>query len=148
VLDTLHNEPSPVRAALENRDRDALKSLLADDVTFFGPMVSEPYSGHDAVAGLVSRVAFDVVEDLRFVGEFREGSDEAVRFTGRIGGVDIEGIELVRYDDDGRVAELIELLRPLAAMRAFEATFGGRSPRAEFGSSYAAAEAGTASSAE
>lgn len=133
MLDTLHDPPSAFRAAIEKRDHETLKDALAEDVTLYGPMVSEPYHGRDAVGGLVARVVFHVFQDVRYVGELREGSDEVLRFQCLVGDTDIEGVDLVRYDDEGKVKLLTLIVRPIAAMRAFEQAFGGGGPRPEFG---------------
>jgi hypothetical protein len=133
MLDSLHPDPLPFRAAVESGDRDALLAALAEDVRLNTPMTSEPYVGRDVVGALLWRIAFEIVEDFRYVGELREGSDEVLRFTGHVGDAEIEGVDLIRNDADGRVSELTAIMRPFAGLRALEAAFGSRMPRTETG---------------
>ena len=38
----------------------------------------------------------------------------------------IEGVDLLRYGDDGLVAELVVMMRPLSALKAIQAAIGAR----------------------
>jgi hypothetical protein len=129
MLDSLHADPLPFRAAVESGDQDAIMAALADDVRLFPPMVDAPYEGREIVAGLMRRVLFEVFEDFRYIGELREGSDEVLRFRAHIGDCDIEGVDLIHSDADGRVAEVRVIIRPLAGLHALHNAFGAQLPR-------------------
>jgi hypothetical protein len=115
----------PFRAAVEARDIDAIPALLADDVTFLSPVVFRPYHGRDVVAHILRAVA-RVFEDVRYERELAggDGRDHALVFRARVGDREIEGCDLLRMDDDGRIAELCVMVRPLSAAHALAEAMG------------------------
>lgn len=113
------------RRAVESGDPDALAAALHPDVTFRSPAVHKPYEGRDA-AMTVLRAVIDVFEDFHYVGEVRDGVDEVLRFAARVGDRQVDGIDLVRYDDAGLVTELTVFLRPLSATIAVAEAVGRR----------------------
>ena len=55
-------EPHPYRQAFEAQDVDRLLSLLADDVIYHSPIVTEPgFEGRDAAAAILA-IALDPAE--------------------------------------------------------------------------------------
>jgi hypothetical protein len=115
----------PFRAAVEARDLDALVATLAEDVVFNSPVVHRPYAGRD-VTGVILRAVFEIFEDFRYTGELEGGGWHALRFAARVGDREVEGIDLLREGDDGLVAELTVLVRPLSAALALRDAMGAR----------------------
>lgn len=102
----------PFRAAIEARDIDAAVGLLAENVEFRSPIVFRPYQGRDNVAELIRGVAH-VFEDFRYVREMVGGRDHALVFTARVGDRQIEGCDFIHCNEDGSIAELVVMVRPL-----------------------------------
>lgn len=102
----------PFRAAIEARDIDAAVGLLAENVEFRSPIVFRPYQGRGNVAELIRGVAH-VLEDFRYVREMAGGRDHALVFTARVGDRQIEGCDFIHCNDDGSIAELVVMVRPL-----------------------------------
>jgi len=113
------------RTAIECRDAAALRAVLHPDIEFRSPAVYRPYRDLSAVVRLVG-VVFEVLEDFRYVSEIRQGDDEILRFAARVAGREIEGVDLIRYDADGRVRELTVMIRPYAGLRAVADLVGER----------------------
>ena len=57
-------------------------------------------------------------EDFRYVDELRDGDLELLRFEARVGDREIEGIDLLRWNADGLVGELVVMIRPLSGLMA------------------------------
>jgi limonene-1,2-epoxide hydrolase len=102
------------RAAIEAQDIDAAIALLADDVVFHSPIAFTPYRGREAV-GTVLRAVVRVFEDFRYVREIGApgAPDQALVFRTRIGERQVEGCDFLHYDENGAVAELTVMVRPL-----------------------------------
>ena|SRR5215204_2030047 len=117
----------PFRAAVEDGDLDRLKALLADDVTFNSPAVFKPYSGRDTVAFILAAV-FRVFEDFRYESEIgaADETDHALVFRARVGDREVHGIDLVRMNADGEVADLTVMIRPLSALTAVSQAMGAQ----------------------
>ena len=104
----------PFRVAIESGDIDAAVGLLAEDVEFRSPVVFAPYRGREAVAALIRAVArvFEDFHYLREIGE-PEGRDHALVFSARVGDRQIEGCDFIQCNEDGSIAELVVMVRPL-----------------------------------
>lgn len=96
-------------------DREQVSPLFAPDAVFFSPAVHAPYEGHAAVMKVLS-AAFEVLHPLRYT-DVVESDDRAVLFfRAEVGGRQVEGIDALRFDDDGRITELLVMIRPLSAL--------------------------------
>lgn len=59
------------------------------------------------------------LEDLTYTDELHEGSTVALRFKARVGDRELEGIDFLELDEEGRVAVLTVFMRPMSALTAF-----------------------------
>jgi hypothetical protein len=60
-----------------------------------------------------------VIDDVEFVNEIRDQSTVLLRFTARVGELDLEGVDLLTLDEDGKVIDLTVFMRPYSAATAF-----------------------------
>jgi hypothetical protein len=116
---------SPYRAAQEAKDSDALAAACSPDVVFNSPITKRTrFSGRDQVRELF-RVVLDVYEEVEVLEELDCGHNiRVMRFRGRIGKQELDQVQLLRLDDDGRVWEITMYVRPLAALTALTAALG------------------------
>ncbi|MFE6662412.1 nuclear transport factor 2 family protein [Streptomyces sp. NPDC057697] len=115
------------RAAVDHRDLAAVDELLTDDVRLYSPVKFTPFEGRPMVLGLFG-VLLRTFENFRYVGEFtgtaQTGTDGTAApsavlvFRAEAGGKEIHGIDLLHFDDDGRIKELTVMVRPQSAVRA------------------------------
>ena len=101
-----HERHPSLPAAVEAGDVDAALATLADDVVFHSPAVFHPYEGRDTVGALLHLV-FKTFEDLRYTDELRgaDGTAPGLVFRTRVGERELEGLDLLREDADGRVTD-------------------------------------------
>ena len=128
---------SPFRAAVENKDFGQVESVLAPDVQFRSPAVFKPYQGREPVAALLRVVGQVLLGELAYQWQVREANREVLCFTSHVSGRDVEGVDLLRYDDQGQVAELVVMMRPVSGLIAVRDAIGallqdaaGSGPRA------------------
>ncbi|MDP9188699.1 MAG: nuclear transport factor 2 family protein [Actinomycetota bacterium] len=105
------------RAAAEAKDFSAIDELFAEDVSFRSPVVFKPYEGRDAVALLLSAVV-RVFEDFRYTDQVETADTAALAFSARVGERELDGIDLLRFDSEGRVREMAVYVRPLSGVTA------------------------------
>jgi hypothetical protein len=105
------------RAAAESKDFSAIDELFAEDVTFKSPVVFRPYEGRDAVAMILGAVV-QVFEDFRYTDQVETGETATLAFSARVGDRELDGIDLLRFDSDGRVRELAVYVRPMSGVNA------------------------------
>ncbi|MEU9108257.1 nuclear transport factor 2 family protein [Streptomyces xanthophaeus] len=115
------------RAAVEKRDLAALEELFTEDIRLYSPVKFTPFEGRPVVLGLFG-VLLRVFEDLRYVGRF-EGAAETstdgeeapaviLPFRATVDGKQIHGIDLLQFDEAGRVKEFTVMVRPQSAVQA------------------------------
>lgn len=107
----------PFAVAVEAGDDDAVVAALADDVVFRSPAVYKPYRGKDQVEQLL-RLVTTVFEDFRYTHEWRDGSTTILFFEANVGDRELQGIDILGENDDGQVAELTVMIRPLSGLQA------------------------------
>ena len=106
----------PFRAAVEAGDIDAGLALFADDATLDSPVAFKPFVGIDAV-GVVLRAVFETFEDFHYTDELAaEKGVHALVFRARVGEKSVEGLDLIRSDDSGRITNLTVMVRPLSGL--------------------------------
>jgi hypothetical protein len=105
------------REAAESKDFSAIDELFAEDVAFRSPVVFKPYEGRDAVAMLLGAVA-QVFEDFRYTDQLETGDSAALFFTARVGERELDGIDYLHFDSDGRVDRMAVYVRPMSGVHA------------------------------
>ena len=105
------------RAAAEGKDFSAIDDLFAEDVTFKSPVVYKPYEGREAIAMLLGAVA-QVFEDFRYTDQVETGDVATLAFTARVGERELDGIDLLRFDGDGRINGMAVYIRPMSGVNA------------------------------
>jgi hypothetical protein len=115
----------PFRAAIEACDHAAMVDALAADVVLHSPVTFKPFEGKEAVAELFS-VLLEVFEDFHYTDELEGPGVHGLVFRARIGEREVEGIDLLRNDEQGLVADFTVLVRPLSATIALAEAVGSR----------------------
>jgi hypothetical protein len=105
------------RAAAEAKDFAALDDLFAEDVVFRSPVVYKPYEGRDAVAMLLGAVV-QVFEDFHYTDQVETGDAAALAFSARIGERELDGIDFLHFDSEGRVDRMAVYVRPMSGVNA------------------------------
>ena len=105
------------RAAAESKDFSALEEIFAEDVTFRSPAVFKPYEGRLAVGMLLTAVA-RVFEDFRYTDQTETGDVATLMFSARVGDRELDGIDLLRFDGEGKVREMAVYIRPVSGLHA------------------------------
>ncbi|HEX3434534.1 MAG TPA: nuclear transport factor 2 family protein [Solirubrobacteraceae bacterium] len=119
------------RAAVERKDLPAVGELLAEDIVFHSPVTFHPFLGRETVTALLSEV-IQVFEDFRFTDELAMDGAHALIFRANVAGSDreIEGIDLLRFDEQGLIADFTVMLRPMSALVPFAQAMAERAQAA------------------
>jgi hypothetical protein len=112
------------RTAVEAGDPEALMDALAEDVVFRSPVVFRPYNGKSIVSAIVTQAAMNVFEDFRYMERLEEGDTAALIFEARVGDRQVDGLDLVRFGPDGKITELMVMVRPMSGLNALAEAMG------------------------
>jgi len=118
-------EPHPFRRAAEAKDFELMLETLRDDVVLHSPVLFRGFEGRDAVSMVLSHVAA-VLEGLTYTDEAIGDETVVLRFRANVGELELEGIDYLTLDADGRVADLTVFMRPMSALTAFNARMAER----------------------
>ena len=111
------------RAGVEARDHTAMVEALAPDVVFHSPITFKPFEGREAVGGLLG-VVMGTFEDFEYTDELDADGVKALVFRARVGDKQVEGLDLLRFDDEGKIADFTVMVRPLSAALALAERVG------------------------
>lgn len=123
------------RAAVEKRDLSLLDGLFTEGIRLYSPVKFTPFEGRPMVLGLLG-VLLRTFEDFRYVGRLEgaagtaeaaeEAPSEILVFRAVVNGKEIHGIDLLQFDETGRIKEFTVMVRPLSAVEALrDAVFAG-----------------------
>jgi SnoaL-like domain len=117
--------PHPFRLAAEQKNIEAMTDALREDVVLHSPILFRGFEGREIVTGVLTHVAA-TLEDFRYTDELAEGDTVVLRFKARVGDRELEGIDFLELDADGKVAELTVFMRPMSALKAFNEQMAAR----------------------
>ena len=113
------------RRAAESKDFSRVEELFSPDVVFRSPAVFKPYSGLEALGVILGTVA-EVFEDFRYVDQVETGDTAVLIFEARVGDRELNGVDVLRFGEDGRIAEMMVMIRPLSGLNALGEEMGRR----------------------
>ena len=99
------------------RDAAALPALLAEDVVFHSPVVHTPQRGR-AIVALYLGAAFKLLANpgFRYVREIVGEREAMLEFETEVEGLQVNGVDIIRWDAEGRIADFKVMIRPLKAI--------------------------------
>jgi hypothetical protein len=102
---------------VENRDVQGLDALLADEAVFHSPVVHTPQVGKSITKKYLA-AAFHVFfnDSFRYVRELQGARDAVLEFEVKLDGITVNGVDMIKWNDAGKITEFKVMLRPLKAV--------------------------------
>lgn len=102
---------------VQDRNPDGLDTLLSDNVVFHSPVVHSPQVGK-AITTLYLTAAFRVFfnESFRYVREIAANREAVLEFHVELDGISVNGVDLIQWDESGRIVDFKVMIRPLKAI--------------------------------
>ena len=110
---------------IETRDAGKLDEILDAQVVFHSPIVHTPQNGRQ-VTKLYLAAAIQVFgnESFQYVREVIGERDAVLEFTTEIEGIIVNGVDMIRWNDEGRIVDFKVMLRPLKAINLIHRLMG------------------------
>jgi hypothetical protein len=107
------------------QDARALDDLLADDAVFYSPVVHTPQVGK-AITKAYLAAALQVFfnDTFRYVREIKGERDAVLEFEVELDGIKVNGVDMITWNDSGKVTEFKVMLRPLKAVNLIHQKMG------------------------
>ena len=98
-------------------DPERLARLVHEDAVFHSPVVHTPQEGRELVVAYLSAAAATLgANDFRYERELVDGQDVMLEFACTMDDIHVNGIDLIRFDEDGKIADFKVMIRPLKAV--------------------------------
>ncbi|WP_271407527.1 nuclear transport factor 2 family protein [Pseudomonas sp. Q1-7] len=112
---------------VERKDLGALPELLAENAVFRSPMAHTPYPGATVVSTILNTV-LQVFVDFTYHRQLAtaDGLSVALEFSASVGGRQLKGIDMIRFDEQGRIVEFEVMVRPMSGLQALGEEMGRR----------------------
>jgi hypothetical protein len=102
---------------VSTRSTHALEQLLADNVVFHSPVVHTPQVGKALTRMYLTGAMMVLANDsFRYVREIIGERDAALEFVVEVDGIQVNGIDLIKWDDNDQIIDFKVMLRPLKAV--------------------------------
>jgi len=110
-----------------SKDLSNLASIVHPDAVFRSPMANSPYASAQALILALSTV-IQVFEEFAYHRELAsdDGLNVVLEFSARVGDRNLKGIDLIRFDEQGKIVEFEVMVRPLSGLQALGAEMGAR----------------------
>src|SRR5213592_1973066 len=119
-------EPHPYRQAFAGRDINGLVALLAEDVVFHSPVITNPgFEGRASVAALHA-ILFDAITDVEYTRELGDGQAHFLVANGWVLGKPFKSTTMLEFNPDGLIREIWVMVRPLTGVVAIGEAIGSQ----------------------
>jgi len=98
-------------------DPALLSDLLADDAVFHSPVVHTPQAGKTIVMAYIVAASHVLGNDkFHYVRELVDGDEMMLEFVTELDGIAINGVDIIRFNADGKISDFKVMVRPLKAI--------------------------------
>ena len=106
---------------LKSQEQDFLDEILDDSCIFTSPIVFKPIEGKEMSKFYLMGAGqtFDM-ERFRYVRELVDGLDTVLEFETYIDDISVNGVDIIRWNEEGRITDFKVMIRPLQAINALQ----------------------------
>ncbi len=99
-----------------------LAPLLDDGAVFHSPVVHTPQEGKPKVISYLA-TAGEILEkaNFQYVREIDNGENAMLEFTCVLNGIIINGVDIIHWNEEGKIADFKVMVRPLKGIQAIHA---------------------------
>jgi hypothetical protein len=103
----------------DGHDPAVLDALLDDDAVFYSPAVFTPQPGRQkTTAYLMAAAKMFGGTDFHYVEQWVGDRSAVLEFEATVDGVYVNGVDLIRWDDDDRIVSFKVMMRPFKGLQA------------------------------
>ncbi len=104
-----------------------LAEIIREDAVFHSPVVHTPQRGRDIVVQYLAAAGVVLNTDkFRYVREFAAGDNALLEFVTELDGIQINGVDIITFDEEGMIQDFKVMVRPLKAINKVWETMGAQ----------------------
>ena len=106
---------------LKSNDPKLLDEILDESCIFTSPIVFKPIVGKEMskLYLMGAGQTFDM-DRFEYVRELVDGLDSVLEFETYIGDISVNGVDIIRWNDEGKIIDFKVMIRPLQAIGALQ----------------------------
>ncbi|MDY0780834.1 hypothetical protein [Tenacibaculum sp. IB213877] len=102
---------------VETRNTSSLGEFIDDNAVLYSPVVWTPVEGKFMVTMYLMAAAKIIANDnFKYVREVADDENAVLEFETEIDGITVEGVDMVKFTDEGKLKEIKVMIRPLKAV--------------------------------
>lgn len=103
---------------VEQQDPGRLGEVLAPDCVFLSPIVHAPQEGRELTTLYLTGAMQVLSEGFRYIKEVQSGNHAVLEFVCELDGLQVNGVDIITFNEEGRIIEFKVMVRPLKAINA------------------------------
>jgi len=96
---------------------ELLDNLLNDNATFYSPVVFTPLEGKEITKMYLSAAGLSFnMDSFKYTRELNDGNHSVLEFETTIDNISVNGVDMIEWDDDGKILNFKVMIRPFKAV--------------------------------
>ena len=96
---------------------EALSAIMREDAVFHSPVVHTPQVGRPIVVAYLSAAGSTLGNDsFQYLREIVDGNNAVLEFQTEMDGIQVNGIDMITFDDQGLITDFKVMVRPFKAV--------------------------------
>jgi hypothetical protein len=102
---------------VKTRNTDGLSDFIADDAELYSPVVFKPIEGQFMVSMYLMAASQIIANDnFKYIREISDDTNAFLEFETEIDGIIVNGVDMIKFTEDGKLQEIKVMVRPLKAV--------------------------------
>jgi hypothetical protein len=111
-----------------------LTNIMREDAVFHSPVVHTPQKGRPIVVAYLSAAGQTLGNDsFQYLREVVDGNTAVLEFQTEMDGIQVNGIDMITFDDEGLITDFKVMVRPLKAVNKVWEMMGAQLERMKAG---------------
>ena len=106
---------------VRRQNLDRLDEVLAEDCVFLSPIVHTPQQGRELTSLYLSGALNVFNESFRYIKEVVTPQHAVLEFSCELDGIVVNGVDIMTFDEEGKIIEFKVMIRPLKAVNLMHA---------------------------
>lgn len=111
---------------VKSGNTENLPSIIDSDCIFYSPVVFTPQKGKELTIKYLSAAALVFGDDsFKYIKEVINEKNACLEFELKLNGIEINGVDLISWNDKNKISEFKVLIRPLKGVQLIHELMGG-----------------------
>jgi hypothetical protein len=111
---------------VKSGNTENLSSIIDSDCIFYSPVVFTPQKGKELTIKYLSAAALVFGDDsFKYIKEVINEKNACLEFELKLNGIEINGVDLISWNDKNKITEFKVLIRPLKGVQLIHELMGG-----------------------